>query len=333
MRRLLTVSFIGLALGFIPTSFCLVAYAGPTNPEKLGNDIHHAYRPPWRERDQWQRSDGCPANAVPPPSPTPFVCHAHEEGTLNQWAIDLNKADDCGAPLRADRSGSARVIPWYQGAGYGNLIGITHLNSLGPPVDKDSSWYAHMENFPSDQPWDTVLVQGDFVGNASNTGGDYACHLHYQVNDEDEDPVNWSGYNTLNVWFGAWPYYGYDIQHLSTDYDGWHASNNTGAGYARPYTGPCPPEGPAPSAGGLRATLTSMRGATITVAMSSLCSRRCFIRWRRLSSTVAHFLECLIEMLARESISRRIKGSTALCLTPRNLFILLLPLRHKLTPV
>lgn len=236
MRRLLTASFVGLAVGFIATSFCLVAYAGPTNPEKLGNDIHHAYRPPWRERDQWQRSNGC---AVGDPEP---ICSGHRG--INQWAIDLNKAGDCGAPLRADRSGSARLIPDPQGGSYGNLLGITHLNSLGPPMDLDSSWYAHMEDFPNDQPWDTVFVQGDFVGNASNTGGDYDCHLHYQVNDQDISPLQGVGYNTLNAWFGAWPYYGYDIQHLSTDASGWHASNNTGAGYGRPYTDACPPEVP-----------------------------------------------------------------------------------------
>ena len=237
MKRLLIVSFIGLAVGFIATSFSLVAYAGPTNPENLGNDIHHAYRPPWRERDQWQRSDGCGVDDHS------SGCGGHLG--INQWAIDLNKAGDCGAPLRADRLGAALVIPWYQGGGYGNLLGIAHLNSLGPPMDLDSSWYAHMEDFPGDQPWDTVFVQGDFVGLADSSGTVIppgSCHLHFQVNDQgtDKSPVQSDDYNTLDAWFGAWPYYGYDIQHLSTDYNGWHASNNTGAGYGRPYTGTCP---------------------------------------------------------------------------------------------
>jgi len=236
MTRMARILFVGLLFGLVVGMFYPIAYADPGDPEEMGNDIHHIYRPPWRERDEWQRDGGCGVNDYTQ------GCGAHVD--INRWAIDLNKADDCGAPLRADRSGSARVIPWYQGAGYGNLVGITHLNSLGPPVDVESSWYAHVEDFPSDQPWDTVFVQGDYVGNCSNTGGEYYCHVHYQVNDEDEDPVMWSGYNSLNVWFGAWPDYGYDLQHLSDYNETRHASNNTGPGYGRPYTDTCPPEVP-----------------------------------------------------------------------------------------
>jgi hypothetical protein len=126
--------------------------------------------------------------------------------------------------------------------GWGSsYLGVVHYNG---PGDFESTWYTHVD-YPNDaiywdpqeyryRPWDTAYAQGDFVSRLGNKGTS-VCHLHFYVADGND-----RGYPSMNVWMsGVSPSTGYDLQHLSDDEMTGHASNNTGAGYGRLYTGTC----------------------------------------------------------------------------------------------
>ena len=252
MRRAVLLAVALSIAGSIAALVCLVS-VGADGP--AGNDYWEQYRAPWPERSlsdtpsamtRYERYDGCPvgSNGTPP-------CQYHSTAVPNyRWAIDLNNEtdetqggnSDCDDVLKATRLGA---VEFYEPGWPGNssYLGIQHYNG---PGDSDETWYIHVA-YPNDavicdpqcHPWDSVYAQGDFAARMGDLVTD-ACHLHFYLTD---GPDSWNP--SLDPWVsGSWPWTGYDLQHLSDDNMTGHASNNTGAGYGRPYTGTCPPEVP-----------------------------------------------------------------------------------------
>lgn len=240
MKRAACTLLAGMITAFLVTLVAVPAQADPADFYELGNDTYETYRAPWPERDAWEVGIGG-AKGVGE--------HSSCCGQNREFAIDLNQPGDgnidCGAPLRAVRSGKSVFFSVDESLGYGNLLGIKHVTG-------ESSWYAHLEDDTPVQTDGVALPQGDYVALAGKTGssGDPPfCHLHFQVHDNQANPHNGT-YNTINICMGG-TYFsgsspcsdkGFDLTHLSlcvpTCSQGQrntpHPSNNTGPGYGRP---------------------------------------------------------------------------------------------------
>lgn len=246
MKKALWLTLIAAAFGGSLAWLSLVGASGTP-----GNDSWERYRAPWPERVKYERDGGCPVGSDGSPP-----CQYHATAVpAYRWAIDLNDESDetegpnsdCGDPLKATRLGGSEFYKPGQ-VGGSSYLGVEHYNA---PGDLDETWYVHV-SYNDDAvscegqtcyPWDSVYAQGDFVARMSNvdrpieTPSPMDCHLHFFVTD---GTYSWNP--SLNLWMsGVWPWTGYDLQHLSDDNMTGHASNNTGPGYGRPYTGACPP--------------------------------------------------------------------------------------------
>lgn len=245
MRRRIAQGFALLVCGFL-ISLALQPDARANGTP--GNDYGERYRDPWPERVLFERQYGCPVQY--PSCNVGDDCYYHNVCNAQyEWAIDLNNVtdnsgggdSDCGNPLRATRLGSPVFFPMDTGGYHSSYLGIIHPNG---PGDFESTWYTHVD-YPSDavyyqngswHTWDTTFAQGDFVSRMGKMGTS-ACHLHFYLADGQ-----YRSDASFNQWMsGYFPWTGYDLQHLSDDNMTGHASNNTGAGYGRPYSGTCPP--------------------------------------------------------------------------------------------
>jgi|CXWL01.1.fsa_nt_gi hypothetical protein len=178
---------------------------------------------------------GCPVQADNIP-----LCGGHVGG--NEWAIDMNgfNRDECGDGLRAARSGGSTFIPDGQAGAYGAVMGVRHIAFNGGYT---STWYAHLS---STNAWDTVFVQGDWIGAVGTTGAT-GCHLHFQLNAGHTGPSASTTYNA--VLSGTLNLDGFSLQTFSDNPEDAFRSNNTGPGYCRagappaqdpgPYNSPC----------------------------------------------------------------------------------------------
>ncbi len=123
-------------------------------------------------------------------------------GSHFHTGIDIKTQGKEGFPVLAAASGKVeriKVSPW----GYGNTLYIKHS-------DGSSTVYAHLQRFdPQIQDWvrskqykgrvfsidltptaDFVFAAGDTIGWSGNSGSSGGPHLHFEVRDSQQHPVN-----------------------------------------------------------------------------------------------------------------------------------------------
>ena len=87
--------------------------------------------------------------------------HMHE-------GIDLGAS--CGTAVYAVQDGE--VIFASYTSGYGNSVQIKHGDTI-------TTWYAHLSSIEVEKG--QTVKQGQEIAKSGNTGGNYACHLHFEV--------------------------------------------------------------------------------------------------------------------------------------------------------
>ncbi len=87
-----------------------------------------------------------------------------------------------GSPVVAAGDGVVREAGWL--GGYGNHIRIEH------PETGYSTVYGHLSEIGKDIRPGREVKRGQQIGLSGNTGRSTAPHLHYEVRDENDSPIN-----------------------------------------------------------------------------------------------------------------------------------------------
>jgi murein DD-endopeptidase MepM/ murein hydrolase activator NlpD len=115
--------------------------------------------------------------------------------------IDLNfgnGSDDCGKPITAMAAGKVIYSAWA--SGWGNLVVIEHalpfeIEIGGKKTNMVWSRYGHLQK--ANVKLNDIVKEGDSVGLCGHTGGNWACHLHFDVIIKHMDPVGgWASYTS-----------------------------------------------------------------------------------------------------------------------------------------
>lgn len=139
--------------------------------------------------------------AAAPSFRTPFPCNQTWSGQTRTnhsplYAIDFNRADDHGDPVKASAPGTVDIVTNLGDTSYGRYVRINHGNGY-------TTYYAHLSGFNV-----SVGQSVDYsttIGYVGNSGGSDGSHLHYEQRLNGNDiQVRFSG--NLALYFGTQNY-------------------------------------------------------------------------------------------------------------------------------
>ncbi|WDZ84915.1 M23 family metallopeptidase [Micromonospora cathayae] len=139
--------------------------------------------------------------AAAPSFRVPFPCNQNWSGETRtghspQYAIDFNRADDHGDPVKASAPGTVDVVANLGDTSYGRYVRINHGGGY-------TTYYAHLSGF-NVSVGDSVGY-GTTIGYVGNSGGSSGSHLHYEQRLNGSDiKVRFSG--NLALYFGTQNY-------------------------------------------------------------------------------------------------------------------------------
>lgn len=139
--------------------------------------------------------------AAAPSFRTPFPCHQTWSGQTRvdhspQYAIDFNRADDHGMPVKASAPGTVDVVANLGDTSYGRYVRINHGNGY-------TTYYAHLSGF--NVSVGQSVGYATTIGYVGNSGGSDGSHLHYEQRLNGSDiQVRFSG--NLALYFGTQNY-------------------------------------------------------------------------------------------------------------------------------
>ena len=102
-----------------------------------------------------------------------------EEGGRLHEGVDISA--DAGAPVLAAADG--KVIAAGEGGGYGRFVAVRHAVGL-------TTFYAHLGSIDKSIKAGVQVVAGQPVGKVGSTGSSTGPHLHFEIRDAADHPLN-----------------------------------------------------------------------------------------------------------------------------------------------
>lgn len=102
-----------------------------------------------------------------------------EEGGRLHEGVDISA--DAGVPVRAAADGV--VVAAGQGGGYGRYVAVRHAEGL-------TSFYAHLGGIAPGVKPGLAVKAGDSLGRVGSTGSSTGPHLHFEIRDARDRPLN-----------------------------------------------------------------------------------------------------------------------------------------------
>ncbi|WP_422771724.1 M23 family metallopeptidase [Plantactinospora sp. WMMC1484] len=114
--------------------------------------------------------------AAAPTFRVPFPCNQTWSGQTRtnhspQYAIDFNRANDQGDPVKASAPGTVDVVANLGDTSYGRYVRINHGNGY-------TTYYAHLSGFNTSVG--ASVGYGKTIGYVGTSGGSTGPHLHYE---------------------------------------------------------------------------------------------------------------------------------------------------------
>ncbi len=115
-------------------------------------------------------------------------CWRDDRGDHLHSGIDVGAAGKSAPGIRAAAVGTvvAKASNTAPFEGYGNAVYIKHPVA-GNPTRFYYTLYAHLASFQPGIEVGKIVVRGQLVGRMGNTGGDYAVHLHFNIQNSRSD--------------------------------------------------------------------------------------------------------------------------------------------------
>ncbi|SCL41667.1 Peptidase family M23 [Micromonospora pallida] len=138
-----------------------------------------------------------PASAAPS-FRTPFPCNQTWSGSTRTthspaYAIDFNRTDDHGDPVKASAPGTVDVVANLGDTSYGRYVRINHGGGY-------TTYYAHLSGF--NVSVGQSVGYNTTIGYVGNSGGSSGSHLHYEQRLNGNDiQVRFSG--NLALYWGT----------------------------------------------------------------------------------------------------------------------------------
>jgi murein DD-endopeptidase MepM/ murein hydrolase activator NlpD len=105
-------------------------------------------------------------------------------GSTNHQGIDFNPG--MGAPIQAIADGTVRLAQKSDGGGYGCYVIVDHsVNGM-----KFASLYGHMQCGSIELSKGDDVKVGQMVGKVGSTGTSTGAHLHFEIHDARDSPVD-----------------------------------------------------------------------------------------------------------------------------------------------
>ncbi|MGC4807097.1 M23 family metallopeptidase [Micromonospora sp. DT233] len=106
----------------------------------------------------------------------PFPCGQTWSGTTRsshspQYAIDFNRANDAGDPVKASAPGTVDVVTNLGNTSYGRYVRINHGGGY-------TTYYAHLSAFKVKVG--QKVGYNTTIGNVGTSGNSTGAHLHYE---------------------------------------------------------------------------------------------------------------------------------------------------------
>lgn len=101
-----------------------------------------------------------------------------DNGRLHE-GVDI--AADAGVPVRAAADGV--VVAAGEGGGYGRYVAVRHAVGL-------RTFYAHLGAIAKTVKPGTTIRAGQAIGQVGNTGSSTGAHLHFEIRDDADRPLN-----------------------------------------------------------------------------------------------------------------------------------------------
>lgn len=136
--------------------------------------------------------------AAAPSFRVPFPCNQSWSGQTRsahspQYAIDFNRANDAGDPVKASAPGTVDVVANLGSTSYGKYVRINHGGGY-------TTYYAHLSGFNTSVG--ATVGYGTTIGYVGSTGNSSGAHLHYEQRLNGSDiKVRFSG--NLALYFGT----------------------------------------------------------------------------------------------------------------------------------
>ncbi|ASW55872.1 M23 family metallopeptidase [Plantactinospora sp. KBS50] len=114
--------------------------------------------------------------AAAPTFRVPFPCNQTWSGQTRSnhsppYAIDFNRANDAGKPVKASAPGTVDVVANLGDTSYGKYVRINHGNGY-------TTYYAHLSSFNTKVG--ASVGYGKTIGYVGTTGNSTGPHLHYE---------------------------------------------------------------------------------------------------------------------------------------------------------
>lgn len=139
--------------------------------------------------------------AAAPTFRVPFPCNQTWSGQTRsdhspQYAVDFNRANDHGMPVRASAPGTVDVVANLGDSSYGRYVRINHGNGY-------TTYYAHLSGFNTSVG--ASVGYGTTIGYVGTSGGSSGSHLHYEQRLNGSDiKVRFNG--NLALYYGSQNY-------------------------------------------------------------------------------------------------------------------------------
>jgi murein DD-endopeptidase MepM/ murein hydrolase activator NlpD len=105
-------------------------------------------------------------------------------GSTNHQGIDFNPG--MGAPIQVIADGTVRLAQKSDAGGYGCYVIVDHnVNGL-----KFASLYGHMQCASVAMSKGDSVKVGDLVGKVGSTGTSTGAHLHFEIHDASDTPID-----------------------------------------------------------------------------------------------------------------------------------------------
>ncbi|MFG1777180.1 M23 family metallopeptidase [Micromonospora sp. NPDC049051] len=136
--------------------------------------------------------------AAAPSFRVPFPCNQTWSGQTRsdhspQYAIDFNRANDHGDPVKASAPGTVDRVTNLGDTSYGRYVRINHGNGY-------TTYYAHLSGF--NVSVGQTVGYGTTIGYVGTSGGSTGSHLHYEQRLNGADiKVRFSG--NLALYYGT----------------------------------------------------------------------------------------------------------------------------------
>lgn len=114
--------------------------------------------------------------AAAPTFRVPFPCNQTWSGQTRtnhspQYAIDFNRPNDAGDPVKASAPGTVDVVADLGNSSYGKYVRINHGGGY-------TTYYAHLSRFNTSVG--ATVGYGTTIGYVGSTGNSSGPHLHYE---------------------------------------------------------------------------------------------------------------------------------------------------------